>query len=53
VTRAFPDHEDQPAILLDGGPTSRRQDSTVLSLLAEPRILREGALSREDLGRSC
>jgi L-threonylcarbamoyladenylate synthase len=49
VARAFAG-DDEPAVLLDGGPTSREADSTVLSLAGTPRILRQGAISAFDLG---
>lgn len=38
------------AILLDAGPTHHGADSTVLSLVGEPRILRAGALTAGQLG---
>ncbi len=38
------------AILLDSGPTSHDADSTVLSLVGRPRILRAGALTAQQLG---
>lgn len=48
VMAAFAGDED-PAILLDGGPTALENDSSVLSLVGEPRLLRQGALSAKDL----
>lgn len=41
--------ENEPAILLDGGHTRYEADSTVLALSPAPRILRQGAVSREEL----
>jgi L-threonylcarbamoyladenylate synthase len=38
-----------PEILLDAGPTSHPADSTVLSLMGPPRVLRAGALAASDL----
>ncbi len=38
------------ALLVDGGPTLHGADSTVLSLVGRPRILRAGALTAEQLG---
>ena len=43
--------EAEPALLLDGGPTLHGADSTVLYLAGPVRILREGAVTRADLGR--
>lgn len=36
--------------VLDGGPAARGRESTVLSLLGEPRLLRVGSLSADELG---
>ncbi len=36
-------------LIVDGGPTPGGQPSTVLQILPEPRILRQGAISREQL----
>ena len=33
-------------VIVDGGPTPGGQPSTVLQILPEPRILRQGAISR-------
>lgn len=48
VEASFPG-EDEPAVLIDGGPTLHGADSTVLTLVPAPRILRRGAVSAEDL----
>ena len=44
VRAAFPD-----LFVLDGGPTREGADSTVLSLVGEPRILRPGPISAEQI----
>ncbi|MBM3268078.1 MAG: threonylcarbamoyl-AMP synthase [Candidatus Sericytochromatia bacterium] len=49
VAAAFGEAPERPHVLLDAGATRHAADSTVLSLVGEPRILREGALREGDL----
>ena len=40
------------ALVIDGGPVRQRVESTVIDLTgAAPKVLREGAITREELGR--
>ena len=38
-------------VYLDGGPAADAVPSTIVDLTGEPRILREGRISRDELGR--
>lgn len=49
VAAAFATGPETPAVLLDAGATPLAVDSTVLSLVGAPRILRQGALAERDL----